>query len=310
VNEASAVGVVLTMALVLLVFGQRHLLRGRNYATVTGKGFRPNVIRLGKLRWVAFGGVLTYITLAVVLPILALALAAVQASLYVPNVMELLNPARYSLDSFARVFNNNVFVDSIKNSLLVGVGVAIFGILFHFSLAYYIRRTRVPGRLLAHQMAMLPAAVPALVLGLGMLWAWTVSPIPLYGTLAILVVAYVARFTPQGFEGIASSLSQVHEDLEAAAQMAGASKLRAVSWVTVPLIRTSIVSTGLLLFLLSMRELSTSIFLYTAKTRVTSVVIFQSAEGGQWQEVASMSLVYSAILLAVTLLGRRWLNPA
>src|SRR3990170_4335740 len=157
-------------------------------------------------------------------------------------------------------------------------------------------------------LVMLPVAVPALLIGMGFLWAWIWLPLPIYGTLWILALAYIARFLPQGFRSISATIGQVHHDLEDGARVAGASLVRAAWSILTPLILPGIAATMLLLFILSMRELSTSLFLFTTDTRVLSIVIYEQWEAGQWSRVAAMSLTYSALLLAFTVLGRRWLG--
>jgi iron(III) transport system permease protein len=159
---------------------------------------------------------------------------------------------------------------------------------------------------LIEYIAMWPVAVPSLVIGLGFLWFWISLPVPIYGTVAVLVLAFVAHFMPQGFRGISSSIGQVDRDLEEAALMSGANRLRANLAVTVPLIRTGIVSTMLLLFILSMREISTAIFLFTSDTRLLSILVYDQWESGNFPRVAAISIIYSLILLAITLVARRW----
>jgi iron(III) transport system permease protein len=133
-------------------------------------------------------------------------------------------------------------------------------------------------------------------------------PLPIYGTLFILVLAYTARFTPQGFRSISSTILQVHRDLEDCAVVAGATRSRAVIDILTPLIAPGIASTMLLLFILSMRELSTSIFLFTSNTRVLAIIVYEQWEAGSWPRVASISLLYTVLLFVITILGRKWIG--
>jgi iron(III) transport system permease protein len=200
------------------------------------------------------------------------------------------------------------FQDAFVNSLIVGVMTAIIGTTFHFVLSYYVNRTHQPWRGPIEYIAMMPVAIPALIIGMGFLWAWIALPLPIYGTLTILVLAYTARFMPQGYRAVSSTILQVHRDLEDSAIVSGAGRVRAAFDILTPLIRPGVASAMFLLFLLSMRELSTSLFLFTAKTRVLAIVLYEQWETGSWSHVAAISLLYSALLLVVTIVGQRWVG--
>jgi len=155
---------------------------------------------------------------------------------------------------------------------------------------------------------MLPLAIPALVMGLGLLWTWVAVPLPIYGTLAILIFAFIARFMPQGYRTIATGISQIHDDLEEAAMVAGASKLRVMRRIVFPLVRGGVTSSAFLMIVLSIRELTASLFLYTTNTRVLSIVVYEDYENGLLGSVASVSLIYTGLMIAITMLGRKWLK--
>ena len=108
--------------------------------------------------------------------------------------------------------------------------------------------------------AMVPLALPAIVLALGILWTWVAVPLPVYGSIAILVIAFLARFTPQGYRAISSTVGQIHDDLESAAMVAGASRIQTMRWITLPLVRGGVAAAAFLLFVLSIREVAASLF--------------------------------------------------
>jgi len=309
-NEASAVGMTLLVIVVAVIMFQRFLGRNRSYTTVSGKGFKPSTVKLGRWRWPAFAFVALYLITAVILPILALAKAAFSGALYLKTFADIFDPASFSVRSFFETIGSRGFLDALRNSFTAGIAAALIGVVLYVALAYFVQRTGLRGRRVLDQLAMAPIAIPALVMGLAFFWTWSVIPLPIYGTLAILVLAYIMRLIPQGYGGIAGSMQQIDPDLEAAAKVSGAGNLRALTYVTLPLLRTSIISAGLMVLILSIRELSSSIFLFTSKTRVLSVLVFGQWENGQWDKVAAMSLAYSAILLVITIIGSRWLRPA
>lgn len=305
-NEAAAIGFVLLVVMSALVWLQRRLVARRNYVTVSGKGFRPRVVKLGPYRWLALAFTIAYLIVAVVMPYFALIQSALRRHQFIAGIGDLFDVSAFTLHNVALALNYEPFQLGMRNSFLVATMTAIVGGALHFSMAYTARRTSIPGRSLLEYSAAVPLAMPSLVLGMAFLWTWIRLPISIHGTLFILVMAYATRFMPQGFQGIAGTVSQIDRDLEDAAVVAGATRPTAVRRVTLPLIRTGVVSTMLLLFILSFRELSAALFLFTSDTRLVSIVIYDQWEGGRWPRVAAMSLTYSAVLLVVTLVGRRW----
>ena len=228
--------------------------------------------------------------------------------MYVSGLAALVDPGQFTLKHMHEIMTAPVVYSSLWNSLLAAFWTALIGGLFYFVLSYVVYRTDLPGRRALEFLAMVPVALPALVMGLGILWTWANIPLPVYGTLAILVIAYLGRFTPQGFRAISSSIVQIHDDLEQAAMVAGATKTQAVRLIVWPLMRGGVAAALVVLFVLGMRELTASLFLYTTDTRVLSIVIYEQYENGGWSAVASLSLVYTVILIILTIVGRRWMR--
>jgi iron(III) transport system permease protein len=265
-------------------------------------------VRLGWSSLAAGGFAGFYALFAVILPLFALCEAAFRRNLYVADFASLFDVAQFSLVNMSRALASPAVHDGLWNSLIIAGATAILGTTFFFTLAYVVARTRLPGRGLMEYLAMAPLALPALVMGLGILWTWVAVPLPVYGTMAILIIAFVTRFLPQGFRTVSASISQVHEDLEQAAMVAGATPFRAMRRIVYPLVRPGILSAAFLTIILSLRELTASLFLYTTNTRLLSIVIFEAYENGSWGAVASISLIYTSLLIVLTLLGRRWMG--
>jgi iron(III) transport system permease protein len=307
-NQAAAVGVLLMAILAVVVFVQRKLLSRREYTTVSGKGFRPRIIPLGKWRWVAFGFAGLYIACAVLLPLLALMQMSLRNQPFIASAADLFDPEAFGLRNMQAVLEYRPFQDAIQNSFVVAIGAALLGATLCFTMAFMASRSKLPGRQVIEYLAVAPVSIPALVMGMGILWAWFLLPFPIYGTLIILVFAYIGRFMPQGFTSIASSIRQVHTDLEESAVVSGATKTRASIEVTIPLIRSSVISAALLLLILSFRELSIAIFLFTTDTRMLSIVIFDFWDGGSLSRAAAASLLYSALLTVIVIAARRYMG--
>jgi iron(III) transport system permease protein len=305
-NDAAAVAVVLTVLLIAVVAGQQKAMGGKEFTTVSGKGVRARRIPLRAWRLPAATFAWSYFLLAVLLPVGALIIAAMQTSPYVANLGQLTQPGALSLWGMGQTIQSSDFHQVVANSVIVGVATAAIGTAFCFALAYTRYRTKAPGRKLLEYVAMLPLAVPAIVLGLGLLWTWLALPVPIYGTLAVLVIAFVAVFLPQGYRGVSASFIQLDKDLEDSAVMLGARRHRAIASITAPLLRVGLSSTFLLLLMLSMRELTAALFLFTSDTRLLSIAIFDAYDNGSLQSAAELSLLYCAVIGVLAVLARRF----
>lgn len=305
-NEAAAVAITLVVIVVIVTVLQRRIVAKRNYTTVSGKGLKLGVVDLGKLRTPALVLGVIYFVLAAVLPLLALLFVAVHDSPYISSILGAFSGDQLTLDVFAETLTDNVVHLATLNSVVVAVAAALVGTLLSFMVSYIVNRTTLPGRAGLGYISMLPLAVPSIVLGLGLLWTWLLLPVPVYGTLLVMIIAFTAAQMPQGYQGASSSILQVHADLEDSAVMHGASRVRAIWRVTVPLLRVPLTSTFLLLLMLSMRELTVPLFLFTTDTRLLSIVIFDDFENGILQQSAATSLIYCAVIFVLAYLARRF----
>jgi len=307
-NEAAALAVLLVAIVVLLTWAQHRMLARRSFTTVSGKGVKAKVIQLGTMRWVAFGVAMAYFLATVILPLGALFLTTIRTSPYMSSFAALARPNAIDVVTpFRRILGSEQFIAAMGNSIFVSVLAALVGTILAFAVGYAVYRTAARGRSLLEAVSMVPLAIPAIVLGMGLLWTWLVMPIPLYGTLWVLVVAFLAAQMPQGLRAIAASIRATDKDLEDSAVLAGAHRARAIVYVTVPLMRTAIVSSFLLLLILSMRELTVPLFLYTRDTEILSILIFDKFENaGALQEAAALSLIYCAVMLALSYLPLRF----
>ena len=308
-NAASAMALILAAFVVVLIYGQHWVLRGRDHRTVTGKGLNQRPVALGPWRLPALVLVALYFFIAIVLPVLALLLGSFRANLFIPNSLAFFDLSQMSLARFTQVVTSHEVRSGLVNSVIVASATAVFGAALFFALAYVVHRTRLPGRKALEYVAMLPLAIPALLMAMGTLWTWIGSPLPVYGTLVILILAFIPRFMPQGYRAIASSITQIHDDLEDAAMICGATRPTVIRRIVLPLVRGGIFATIFLLFVLGLREIGAALFLYTTYTRVLSIVLLEAYESGLWDFVASLSLLYSLLLGFFTLIGRRWMTP-
>lgn len=306
-NTAAAVAILLMFVTAILVWAQQRILSGKSFATVAGKAFRPRALNLGSWRWFTFGLALAYLFVVVVLPTLALVIAAFRKFLFIKDVDALFDMKQYSWVHFNSVFDNPLTMLSIWNTLKVGVITAVVGGALAFAIGYTVNRTRVGGRGAIDLLATIPVAIPGLVVGVAYLWAWIGLPGGLYGTLWILALAFVARFMPDTVKALSTSFLQIHKELEEAAWISGRGLVGTIRTIVLPLARPGVVASMTLLFVLSVRELGSSLFLYTSDTTVMAVLLLDYYEGGNTGKTAAFSLVQT-VILAVLLGITTWLS--
>ena len=306
-NTAAAVAILLMVVTAILVWAQQRVLSGRSFATVAGKAFRPRSLNLGKWRWFTFSLALTYLMIVVVLPTLALVIAAFRKFMFFKDFNALFDMSQYSWVHFNSVFDNPLTMLSIWNTLKVGVITAVIGGVLAFAIGYTVFRTQVSGRKSIDLLSTLPVAIPGLVVGVAYLWAWIGLPGGLYGTIWILALAFVARFIPDTVKALSTSFLQIHRELEEAAWICGRGLLGTIRTIVLPLARPGVVASMTLLFVLAIRELGSSLFLYTSDTTVMAVLLLDYYEGGNTGKTAAFSLVQTAIL-AVLLGFTTWLS--
>jgi iron(III) transport system permease protein len=305
-NTAASVAIILMVVTGLLVFLQQKVLSGRSYTTVAGKAFRPRTLDLGRWRWCTFALGLTYLLVVVILPLLALIVAAFRKFMFIRDVNALFDLRAYSLVHFNAVFDNPLTMRSIYNAVEVGIITALVGGTLAFALGYTIHRTHLPGRRTIDLISTVPVAIPGLVVGVAYLWAWIGVPGGLYGTIWILALAFIARFMPDTVKSLSTSFLQIHRELEEAAWVCGKGVLGTIASVVLPLARPGVIASMTLLFVLSIRELGSSLFLYISDTMVMSVLLLDYYEGGNIGKTAAFSLVQT-VLLGVLIGGANWL---
>jgi iron(III) transport system permease protein len=299
-STAAAVAIILMVVTGLFVWLQQKVLSGRSYTTVAGKAFRPAQLRLGPWRYFTLCLAVLYLFVVAVLPTVALVVASFRKFLFIRNVEALFDLRAYGSVHYDRLFANPLMLRSVVNTMEVGVITAVFGGLLAFAIGYTVTRTQVPGRKSIDVISTLPIAIPGLVVGVAYLWAWIGLPGGLYGTIWILALAFIARFMPDTIKALSSSLMQIHRELEEASWICGKGIVGTIRTIVLPLARPGVVAAMALLFILAIRELGSSLFLYTSETMVMAVLLLDYYEGGNVGITAAFSLVQT-ILLAVAI---------
>jgi iron(III) transport system permease protein len=288
---AAAMGVSLFALMFGMLFIYRRLVTSRSYVTISGKAFRPRVMDVGRLRWVLFAICVTYVMLSVVLPVLTLAYASIQK-------LAVAFPAAANLtfDNYRMAIGMNAVRSALANSLILGIATATIGVVLMGLLSWIIYRSRLPGAGWLEYVVMFPQAVPRLVFAFGMMWAWLVFPVPIYGTLWLLLIAYLTVFLPLGVRTISSVMLQIDRSLEECAEMCGAPWAYRMRTITMPLLRPGIMAAWLLLFIASVRELGASILLMGPNAKVLTPAIVESWFSTSSELTAAMALIQTAVV--------------
>lgn len=293
---AAAMGVSLFAVMFAMLWVYRWLTSRTSFVTVTGKAFRPRPMDMGALRWWLFGVVAFYVFLSAILPVATLAYAASQKiAVAFPAA------ANFTLEHFRQAFSINAVRTAIWNSLILGAVTATLGVALTGMLALIILRSKVPGRGALEYLAMFPQAVPRLVFAFGIMWAWLVFPLPIYGTFWILLIAYLTVFMPLGVRTISGVILQLDKSLDECGQVCGASWAYRLRTITAPLLRPGLIAAWLLIFVASVRELGASILLMGADSKVMTPAIVEAWFSTSSELTAAMALIQT-VVIAVTML--------
>ncbi|HLH22743.1 MAG TPA: iron ABC transporter permease [Chloroflexota bacterium] len=270
--------------------------RSERFQTVTGKAFRPRTFDLGPWRWVAFAGLCGYFGLVLLLPFLVLLWNSLLPFVAAPSAQAL---GQASLANYAYLLSFEPFRRAAVNSVVLAVLAASAVMLLTAIIAWVAYKSRLPGAKLLDYLAFLPVAVPGLVLGMALIWFYVAFPLPIYGTLWVLLIAYATKYLPYGMRATSGSIVQISRELEEAAGIAGGSWWQTFRRVTLPLLRPGLVAGWIYVLIISFREFSTSVLLATSQSMVLSILVFTMFEQGQVTVVAAIAVLMIALLLAI-----------
>jgi len=296
---AASYGVVLILVtLVALWFYLGSTKQANRFVTLGSRPGRPSLISLGRARWLAGGLFIAYLLLYP-LSILGTIVLASLHSFWNPGFLL----TGFTLENFADFLSFGNTLPSIYNSFLVSGSAAAAAVSFAFVIGYSRLRAAIPGARIAEAAATMPLALPTLVLGLGLLWSLVFSPIPIYGTVWALTLAYTVRYTPVVIRLLSGPLIQVQKDFEEVSRICGASQLRTIRSIVLPLIRPAIIISLIYVFIISIKDLGAAVILVTENSRVLSAVIFQFWSAGDLPLVAAAGVLYIMILAAILLVA-------
>ncbi len=296
-GQAGAFSVMLFAIVVLLLqFYHRLNRHAERYQTITGKGFRPRVMRLGRLRYATAGVLVLFFIMLIALPVGIILLASLQGFYERVSLAAFTNT---TLENYRQVFRSQSFRESIGNTLILGSATATAVCCLTAVLAWLVVR-RQRGAWLLDQLAMVPLVFPALVLGLAFMQIYLNLPFVFYGTLASVIFASMVRYLPYGMRYSYAGVLQIHKELEEAASVAGASSFTAFRRIVLPLIGPALLTCWLFVFLLSVRAVSMAILLVGPNSQIVAVSLFDLWVNGQTAELAAMGFTWMLFMTAVS----------
>jgi iron(III) transport system permease protein len=296
---ALAVGL-LVIALIGVALSRLFAGRGtKTFQTITGKGFRPRPMDLGRWKPVVGAGIVLYFFVTVVAPLTVLVYTSLLPFYRAPSA-DLLSSV--TLDNYGRLLQLDQATTAMKNSLMLGVGAATCVMAVMSVAAWMVVRGRTRGSGLLEQLSFVPLVIPGIVLGLSLSFVYLRSPIPIYGTIFILLIAYCTKYMPYGMRYATTSMAQISNDLEESALVSGASWWQTFRRVLLPLLSPGLLAGWVYILVVSFRELSSSILLYSPGNEVLSILIFEQYENGQFTVLAALGVVMVlTLVLLVTI---------
>ncbi|RCW82618.1 ABC transporter permease [Phyllobacterium bourgognense] len=298
---AAAAALPLLIITVILLRAQKSILGRKGYTVLGGKSGTPRITELGPWKWPAIAFVFCVLSLTIILPYLAIIKTA-----FTGTVGDPINLSTLTLSHWRFVlFEFSATQLALRNTFLLGFLTATAVTAIALIVSYLVIRRSVPGSGFLGVLATAPVAIPGIVLGVGLFLSYANPTFQLYGTIWILLIAFMTIELPAGYQQMSSAFSGVHPELEEAGRIVGASRLRTLWDITAPLLRTSVVAAWCFVFVGTIRELSATILLTTANTKLVSVIIYDLNESGDLGAICVLGIILLAASFAVVFIANR-----
>jgi iron(III) transport system permease protein len=298
---AAAASLPLLVLTVMLLRAENMILGRRSYAVLGGKNSEPRIIRLGYLRWAALAFCFIVLLNPVFLPYGALLNAT-----FSKVASQFVSFSNFTVRNIYFVFFElSATKLALYNTFVLGIATATIGTVIAVVISYLTTREAVTGHKALGFLATAPVAIPGIVLGVGLFLSYTRPPFVLYGTLWILLLAFLTLSMPAAYQQMQSAFKAIHPELEDASRILGATRLRALWQITAPLLRTSVIATWCFVFVGTIRELSAAVMLFTSETKVISVLIFDLNESGDLAAISVLGIIMLVVTSAIVALANR-----
>jgi iron(III) transport system permease protein len=298
---AAAAAIPLLFLTIVLLRAQKWIMGRKGYTVLGGKSGAPRIVHLGRWKWLAIAFVLAILCLTIIFPYAALVRAAITTNVGQP----------LSWDTLTRHHVNFVLFEfsatklALRNTFILGLLTATIVTAIALVVSYLVTRRSVAGSSMLGVLATAPVAVPGIVLGVGLFLSYANPTFMLYGTLWILLIAFMTIEMPAGYQQLSSAFKGVHPELEEASRILGASRLKTLWQITAPLLRTSVIATWCFVFVGTIRELSATILLTTANTKLVSVIIYDLNESGDLGAISVLGILLLIVSFAVVFAANR-----
>ena len=302
-GEATALGSVFLLVLAILLFAYWKLLSGkRKFTVVTGQGYSTARVKLGKWRYVAFGGCAAYIVVMMLLPLLFLVIGSFMRRYGFFGI-----DSPFTLTHWQRLFADPIFLVSLKNSLIIATVTAIGGILLYSTVAYMLVSRRMIAAPALESFCWLPHILPGILLGLGVLWLFLSTPLRhvLYGTVWGIAFALILSDSPVTTQAFKAGLLQLGADLEEAARVSGASWWYTYRRILLPLLGPIAAAVGLMNFGSALSSISTPVLLYSHQSRPLSILLLEYSFTGELERGAALGLLITVIICVMMFAARK-----
>jgi iron(III) transport system permease protein len=298
---AMALSTMFLGVLLLLVALQRKYIGKKSYTTITGRGFSIRRTQLGRWRYPAFALVLTF---ALVITVVPTVLLVTGTFMKLFGFFKIAEP--WTLDNWRATLSDPVLLRSVWNTLVIGLGSGVIGVLFYSVIAYVIVKTRHRGRWLLDFLSWLPWSIPGILLGVALLWTFLQTRIflPIYGTVYLLMIAMVIKSMPFGTQMVKSVLLQLGSDLEEASKVCGGSWLDTFRRVILPLTMPALITVGLVGFISAARDISTVVLLGSGQSRTLSLLMLDFAAGAEFERATVVAVMIVGLVVGAALLAR------
>jgi iron(III) transport system permease protein len=294
----------LVISVIGLIAYQKATAHAEKFAVITGKGFRPTVMDLGRGKYLVSVSIVLFMVIFYILPLTVLVWASLIPFYTLPSVNAL---RMVTLDNYRNIFDYPAVVRAFKNSFVLSASSATAVMLLTAISSWIVVKTKISGRKILDGLTFIPIAIPGIVVGLALIWVYLTFPVGVYGTLWILMIGYATKYLPYGMRSCYSSMAQIHPELEEASEACGGSWLRTFSRITLPLLTPGFMAGWIWVMIHSFRELSTSLLLYSHNSEVVAVLIFSMWESGDYPVLAAFSVILITVL-GLVIVAAGWLK--
>jgi iron(III) transport system permease protein len=298
---AMALSTIFLGVLLVMVAVQRRYIANKSYATVSGRGFTIRPTQLGRWRYPAFALLLSFALIVTVVPTVLLVSGTFMKLFGFFNI-----PQPWTLENWHATLSDPVLLRSLWNTLAIGIGSGVIGVLFYSLIAYVIVKTRHRGRAVLDFLSWLPWSIPGILLGVALLWTFLQTRIflPIYGTIYLLMIAMVIKSMPFGTQLIKSVLLQLGHDLEEASKVCGGSWLDTFRRVVMPLTMPALITVGLVGFISAARDISTVVLLGSGQSRTLSLLMLDFAAGAEFEKATVVAVIIVGLVVGAALFAR------